>query len=58
MTDLLKKITRTHTSIYISVEILQELAKKAKALGVSRNLLIEAAITEGLAIIGKRSKKK
>lgn len=58
MTDLLQKTARTHTSIYLSVKILDELQKKAQSLGVSRNLLIEAAITEGLPIVVEKNRKR
>ena len=58
MADLLQKVERTHTSIYVSMKLMDELAKKAKALGVSRNLLIEAALTEGLKVIEKTHKRK
>lgn len=58
MTDLLQKTERKHTSIYVSVKLLDELKKAAKALKVSRNLLIEAALTEGLAAVLAKNRKR
>lgn len=58
MTDLLQKIERKHTSIYVSVKLLDELKKAAKVLKVSRNLLIEAALTEGLAAVLAKNRKR
>lgn len=58
MSDLLQKVKREHTSIYVSSDLLADLAKKAKALGVSRNLLIEATLTEGLKAIEKTHKPR
>lgn len=58
MTDLLKKIERKHTSIYVSVEIMDELNQAARKLGVTRNILIEAALKEGLPVILEKKKKE
>lgn len=58
MTDLLQKIERKHTSIYVSTKLLEDLKKAAKALKVSRNLLIEAALTEGLAAVLAKNRKR
>jgi len=58
MTDLLQKVERKNTSIYVSTKLLDELKKAAKALKVSRNLLIEAALTEGLAAVLAKNRKR
>lgn len=58
MTDLLKKIERKHTSIYVSVEIMDELKQAARKLGVTRNILIEAALKEGLPVILEKKKEE